>query len=385
MSGTPSTDSIKIYDSFFENDEADYIFYYTGKSNILGLQHPDHVFKNTKDFKYARIAFIKFIDSGDSDLITHVNEDLTVAILSDLYKPDDIQYNSIIHLKLMASAKNCRVNKSTVYVYEDYYGDGFEIVATEDAYQDTDGKVKYGLGLWVSQNIAEMNYICTTVNNSLAATTAPINGDSFYPADYEIEYLNDSNAVSNENISNATPSGIGHLINRFNDINKKLDSNTETENFYRSEFIQNTAVYDVQFKPSTEEKNITPTSLKKSILGDDVIYIDNINKDLAVSKEGIYSVQLKNGFYLIKGTSRVDLNVYIGNELVSELGISMYLTSNGEEDARKAIKNTLVSPVWIGKIGSNQHIRVTARWTNIDGITLENETMLTVTKLRNIK
>ena len=77
--------------------------------------------------------------------------------------------------------------------------------------------------------------------------------------------------------------------------------------------------------------------------------------------------------------------MYIVNELVSELGISMYLTSNGEEDARKAIKNTLVSPIWIGKINSNQHIRVTARWTNIDGITLENETMLTVTKLRNIK
>lgn len=384
MQDTPSTDSIKIYDSFFENDEADYIFYYTGKSNILGLQHPDHVFKNTKDFKYARIAFIKFIDSGDSDLITHVNEDLTVAILSDLYKPDDIQYNSIIHVKLMASAKNCRVNKSTVYVYEDYYGDGFEIVATEDAYQDTDGKVKYGLGLWVSQNIAEMNYICTTVNNSLAATTAPINGDSFYPADYKIEYLNDSNAVSNENISNATPSGIGHLINRFNEIDKKLNSNTETESFYRSEYIQNTAVYDVQFKPSINETNITPTSLRKSTIGEDVIYIDKINKDLVVSNDGIYSVQLKNGFYLIKGTSRVDLNVYIGNELINELSISMYLTSNGEEDARKAIKNTLVSPLYTGKISANQHIRVTARWTNVDGITLENETMLTVTKLRNL-
>lgn len=385
MAGTPSTDSIKIYDSFFENDEADYIFYYTGKSNILGLQHPDYVFKNTKDFKYARIAFIKFIDSGDSELVTHINEDLTVAILSDLYKPDDIQYNSAIHVKLMASAKNCRVNKSSVYVYEDYYGDGFEIIATEDAYQDEDGKVKYGLGLWISENIADMNYICTTVNNSLAATTAPINGDSFYPADYEIEYLNDSNAVSNENISNATPSGIGHLINRFANIDKKLDTITETESFYRTEFIQNTAVYDVQFKPSTDEKNITPTSLRKSILGEDVIYIDNINKDLVVSQDGIYSIQLRNGFYLIKGVSRVDLNVYIGSELVSELGISMYLTSNGEEDARKAIKNTLVSPVWIGKINANQHIRVTARWTNIDGITLENETMLTITKLRNIK
>ena len=48
MSGTPSTDNIKIYDSFFENDEGDYIFYYIGKSNILGLQHPDHVFKNRR-------------------------------------------------------------------------------------------------------------------------------------------------------------------------------------------------------------------------------------------------------------------------------------------------------------------------------------------------
>ena len=30
MPGTPSTDSIKIYDSFFENDEADYIFDFDG-------------------------------------------------------------------------------------------------------------------------------------------------------------------------------------------------------------------------------------------------------------------------------------------------------------------------------------------------------------------
>ena len=103
-----------------------------------------------------------------------------------------------------------------------------------------------------------------------------------------------------------------------------------------------------------------------------------------MSNDGIYSVQLKNGFYLIKGTSRVDLNVYIGNELINELSISMYLTSNGEEDARKAIKNTLVSPLYTGKITANQHIRVTARWANVDGITLENETMLTVTKLRNL-
>lgn len=383
MSGIASTDSVKIYDSFFENDNADYIFYYTGKSNILGLQHPDHVFKNTKDFKYARIAFIKFIDSGDPDLVTHVNEDLTVAILSDLYKPDDIQYNSVIHVKLMASAKNCRVITSSVYVYEDFYGEGFEIIATEDAYQDTDGKVKYGLSLWVSEDISDMNYICTAVNYSLATDTAPVNGDSFYPADYNIEYLNDSNVISGENVSNATPKGIGHLINRFDKIDKKLDEIVETESHFRSEYIQNTAVYDVQFKPDTTEKNITPTSLKRSTVGDDIMYIDNINKDLIINDDGIYSIQLRNGFYLIKGTSRVDLNVYIGGEVVSELGISMYLTSNGEEDARKAIKNTLVSPAYVAKIDANKHIRVTARWTNIDGIVVENETMLMVTKLRN--
>ncbi len=385
MADTASTDSIKIYDSFFENDDADYIFYYTGKSNILGLQHPDHVYKNTKGFKYARLAFIKFIDSGDPDLITHINEDLTVVILSDLHKPDDIQYNSIIHAKLIASVKNCRVDKSTVYTYEDFYGERFEIIATEDAYQDNDGKVKYGLGLWISKDISNMKYICTTVNNSLSADAAPINGDSFYPADYNIEYLNDLNVVQDENVSNIIPTGIGHLINRFEKIDKTLDTITETENYYRTEFIQNSAIYDVEFEPDIEEKNIAPTSLRRSVIGDDIIYIDNINKDLIVSNDGIYSIQLKNGFYLINGTSRVDLNVYIGTELIKELSISMYLTSNNEEDARKAIKNTLVSPVYIGKINANQHIRVTARWSNIDNIVVENETMLSVTKLRNIK
>lgn len=380
-----STDSVKVYDSFFEDENADIIFYYAGKSNILGLQHPDHVYRNAKDFKYARLAFIKFVDSGDSDLLTHINEDLTVAVLSDLYSPDDVQYNSVIHVKLLASAKNGRVIKNNVVVYESYYGQGFEIIATEDAYQDIDGKVKYGLALWISSDISKMNYVCITVNNSLAANTSPINGDSFYPGNYMIEYLNDSNVISNDNVSNTTPKGIGTIVNRFKKIDDMIDNVGSDEEYYRTEFISNSAEYDVQFKPSTLETNIAPTSLRHSTIGDDVIYIDNVNKNLIVKETGIYSIQLKNGFYLVKGTSRVDLNVYIGTNLIKELAISMYLTSNDEIDARKAIKNTILSPVYYSKITANEHIKVTAKWTNVDGITVENETMLIVTKLRNTK
>ena len=118
------------------------------------------------------------------------------------------------------------------------------------------------------------------------------------------------------------------------------------------------------------------------------IDIDSVNKIITVPKTGIYQLQLKNGFYLIQGESRVDVRVYINDNEIKEMGISLYLTSNdgGKENPNKAIKNIFSSNSYMTKLSTTDKIKVTATWMNIDNIQIENETMLTVTAMQcNLK
>lgn len=384
-------ETVKVYDSFFEDDNADYVFYYTGKSDILGLQQPDHVYKNKNDFKYARLAFIKFIDSGDPDLLTHIMEDLTITFLSDIYGDEEDAYNNTsVHVRLRSCARNCRVLKTyTNLATEALEGNGesLSFVATEEAYEDTDGKVKYGLGLWVESDISKFKYILINVNSSLSVEGSPINGESFYPSSYNIEYLNDNTAVSNENVTNATVTGACGSKESFQDkIDKRLDDLEQDAEDYRPVHDTYTVVYDVSHTPTSTEEPVNPTSIRKSDVTNDAVLIDNVNKGIRIKTgdSGVYILQLKNGFYLIKGTTRLDLNVYKNNVKIEELCMSMYLTSNGEEDARKAIKNTFTSLSYYTELVEGDNIVLKAIFTNPDGLTIENETMLMLTKIQKL-
>lgn len=384
--------TVKVYDSFFEDDNADYMFYYTGKSNILGLQQPDHVYKNKNNFRYARLAFIKFIDAGDPDLITHIMEDLTVTFLSDIYgDEEDTFYNTSVHVVLKSSAKNCRVLKSYTKVATESIeeiGETLSFVATEEAYEDTDGKVKYGLGLWVESDISKFNYILINVNSSLSVEASAINGDSFYPSSYNIEYLNDSTAVSNENITNATITGAcGSKESFHNKIDERLYNLERDINNSRPLHDRYTVIYDVSHTPTSTEEAVKPTSIRKSDTTNDAVLIDDVNKGIRIKdgESGVYIIQLKNGFYLIKGTTRLDLNVYKNGVKIEELCMSMYLTSNGEDDARKAIKNTFTSLSYYVELIQGDSIVVKAIFSNPDGLVIENETMLMLTKIQILR
>lgn len=384
-------ETVKVYDSFFEDDNADYMFYYTGKSNILGLQQPDHAYKNKNDFKHARLAFIKFIDAGDPDLLTHIMEDLTVTFLSDIYgDEEDAYYNASVDVRLRSCARNCRILKSYTKVATESIegiGESISFVATEEAYEDTDGKVKYGLGLWVESDISKFKYILINVNSSLSVEASPINGESFYPASYNCTYLNDSTAVSNDNITNADISGVCGSKESFQDkIDNRLDELENDVEDNRPLHDRYTVVYDVSHTPTSTEEAVKPTSVRKSDVINDAIQIDNVNKGIRIKTgdSGVYILQLKNGFYLIKGTTRLDLNVYKNNVKIEELCMSMYLTSNGEEDARKAIKNTFTSLSYYTELLEGDNIVLKAIFTNPDGLIIENETMLMLTKIQKL-
>lgn len=380
-----------VYDSFFEDDNSDYIFYYTGKSNILGLQHPDYVYRNTRDFQFVKVACIKFIDSGDPEQTDIVCEDLTVVLVYDdgSIKRVNIEANFL--------AKNCVPNANSAYVFiRSDEAPKFQVKMAVENYQDEDNKTRKSVGIWLAQSIADVKYVCTWVNKSLAVNNGPINGSSFYPSSYTVEYLDDDVAVQNINLTNSTTmfgDGIGAYSWPYQNTTDKINSiNTNFANYVPT-FTQVGIVYDVDFKPSATETIMKPTSIKKfSNLYENnasrtflnKLKIDTVNNCIVLPK-GFYQIQVKNGFYMIQGESRLDVNAYVGDVVDSELCVSSYLTSNNQTDARKAIKSHPVSLAKYISVNSDSTFKLKVVAPNTpNNAVYENETEVLITFIRPV-
>lgn len=390
---------VKVYDAFFENDNADYMFYYTGKSNILGLSAPDHVYRNTNKLRNIRLAYITVADVNDPELSVIVNEAMKVVLIPETHNYSESIIQDVFDIKYHTLFKNNKLS-DTVRLYstcvnDPYYqfgsfGDVMFAYTVETLV--VDGIEKNALSIWAI-GCDNYEYICIHNESSLSATLAPINGESYFPSSYFIEFISDETAVTDTNVTNGSINGATLATDNELTLSERVtdleDSNKDERHLYK----QTIAVYDAEYSPAnTNENTLKPTSLKNSISIYDyydnvedvvsAISIDNVNNRLHIDYDGEYSLQLKNGFYLIRGESRVDINVYIGAEKDDELSLSMYLTSNNQEDARKAIKNTFCSPLKYAMLTTDDNIEVKVSFTNIENIVVENETELIVTLLQ---
>lgn len=390
---------VKVYDAFFENDNADNIFYYTGKSNVLGLQAPDYVLHNEKKLANVRLAYITIPNMGDPELVTRVMEDFSVSLVSEIHDGERNALQGHHRLQLFAGYKDDIVS-DPILLHTDCM-DPFNysklsniIFATSIEEYEEDGISKDAVSVW-ALGCEEYEYICIHVNKSLSASLAPINGDSFFPSSYYIEYINDENVVVDTNITNGSINGAYKADKMEEEFGKRVEKLEENLTNNIPIYKQTAVVYDAEYTPAnTNENTLKPTSLKQSksvydyysgLALQDIkssVYLDTTNKSIKTNYSGEYSLQVKNGFYLIQGESRVDINVYIDNVKDEELSMSMYLTSNNEEDARKAIKNTFSSPLVYKYLSSDIYIRVDVVFTNIDNIVVENETELLVTLIQ---
>ena len=263
-----------------------------------------------------------------------------------------------------------------------------KVIVTEDPYEDSENKQRYGVGLWI--DISGMEYIMINVDKSLSTNSVPINVEHF-PTSYTAQYLNNVTKQPDKNLINVLDLLEDRTITESTDYNagniERIEDIEEKVEYEPHQYYQNTVQYKPTYEPSSAgtEETIEGTNIIAPVL-DRILTLDSVNKTFSVKKNGIYALQLKNGFYLIQGESRVDLKVYIGSNQIKEMGISMYLSSNGEQDERKAIKNTYSSQVYIVPLKTTDKIKLTATWSNIDDIVMENETMITCTALQyNVK
>lgn len=384
----------EVKNSFFTDHQANIHFHMTEKKNVLGFSHYNYIMRNDDNHNYARVAFLKFIETGDDVSVVCMNETISIATIidEDDYNHSGAMKDFTIHLEAIGKAgrvmntsvkctlTNHNVTKSNTVP---------DVIITEDSYVDDNNKRRYGVGVWV--NITNMRYVLTNVDKTFAANATPINSDH-YPSAYIVEYLTDTtkkNDVNLLNIMNLStvkkilePKVSEHYIEgRLEELEKKTANEPHM-------FTQNTVLYDPNYKArSGEAETIQPTQIRRPSL-DSVVKLDPVTKTFSVLKKGVYAIQLKNGFYLVQGESRLDLKVYKNSEELTEMNISAYLTSNpeGEDKDGKAIKNIYSSNVYVAEFDTDDKIKLTAAFMTDDEIVLENETMISVTALQyNVK
>lgn len=389
----------KVYDAFFEDNNADYMFYYTGKSNVLGLSAPDHVYRNKNKLRNIRLAYITVADINDPELSVIVNEAMKVVFIPETHNYSESIIQDVFDVKYHTLFKNNKLS-DTVRLYSTCVNDPFYqfasfgdvVLAYSVETNVVDGIEKDALCIWAI-GCENYEYICIHNERSLSATLAPINGESYFPSSYFIEFINDETAVIDTNVTDGAINGATLATDNELTLSERVGGLEESNKDERHLYKQTVVVYDAEYSPAdTSEAILKPTSLKNSLCIYDYydgveevvssVSIDNVDKKIRVDYDGEYSIQLKNGFYLIRGESRVDINVYVGGDKDDELSMSMYLTSNNQEDARKAIKNTFCSPLKYAALTSGCAIEVRVSFTNIENIVVENETELIVTLLQ---
>lgn len=385
---------LKILEAYFEDHNADIIYFYNGKNTVLGLQHPDYILNNEDNHQYARVAFYTYNDIGDDSITVYMNETLDITTITPVSDSTNAKNMKTFKVHFEAVGKAGRVQKDSVKCtitnsntidYKSATDQDYpKVIVTEDPYLDSENKERYGIGLWIG--IAGMDFVMINVDKSLSANSVPINTEHF-PTSYTAEYLNNINKEADVNLLNVVDLLEDRTIAESVDYNTsnsdRMDELEEKTKYEPHQFYQNTVQYNPTYEPRSAgvEEDVQGTTIIAPIL-DRILTLDPVKKTFSVKQDGIYALQLKNGFYLIQGESRLDLKVYIGTNQIKEMNISTYLTSNGEEDARKAIKNLYSSQVYIVPLKTTDEIKLTATWSNIDNIVMENETMITCTALQ---
>lgn len=382
-----------VLNSCLEDHSANIIFLAVGKKNISGLSNFDHIIKNDNKHGYARIALCKFIETGDDSILVYMNETMTVAtIASTDYGNSGADKMKSFKIHFEARGKAGRVLPETAKCtltdcncVED--SDNVpEVIITEDQYINSDNEKKYGVGIWV--NIYDMEYVLVNVDRSIAANSTPIN-NKCYPSTYSVEYISDKLKEPDVNLINVVDILAAREICRGDNsetyLNARLEKVEEKTKYEPNQFIMNTVAYTPTYEPKSTgvEDTVQVTSIDGPV-PDRIIILDHVNNTFSVQKPGIYMLQLRNGFYLVQGESRMDLRVYKNAQQLKEMGISCYLTSNedGKGDKRKAIKNLYSSNAMILKLTPQDKIKLTATWMDIDNIKVENETMISITALQ---
>lgn len=384
-----SNNSIRVAWGNYQGEQATYNIYVDGelvKKNVIVGEY----LLSTYDVGYHYIAVTYIADGRESE---PVEIKTYVSGIEGVGKPVPTSaptYPSIIdtldgfrsiniHIEALAKANRILRNSVRAVVTNMTVTENEQIVSvyiTEEPYTQ-DNNTYYGLGVWV--NTEGIRYIMTDPIHSLALNNCPVN-EEHHPSYYNIEYLNNSNTKENYNalslFDNIERNLIQQAIPKNKYIEERLDLVEEKIKNVPFQYSQNTIRFDNTHKPTSVFSDILPSSIQGSSVTR-IVRIDTVNKQFNVLKPGVYAVQVKNGFYSLKGDTQVELALYKGSEQIKETYLSIPISGDSNGEA----KNTCSSSVYVVSLTNMDLLNLKAKFSNTD-ITCNNDTIVTITALQ---
>lgn len=284
-----------------------------------------------------------------------------------------------IHIEALAKANRILRNSVRAVVTNLTTTENEQIVSvyiTEEQYTQ-DNNTYYGLGVWV--NAEGIRYIMVDPQHSLALNNCPIDKEH-HPSYYNIEYLCNSNIKANYNALSLPDKIEANLIQQAIPKNKyiedRLDLIEEKIKNVPFQYIQNSIWFDNTHKPTTGFSDVLPSSIQGAS-NSRIVRIDTVNKTFNVLTPGVYAIQIKNGFYSLKGDSQVELALYKGSQQIKESYLSIPIVGDGNGQK----KNTCSSSVYVVSLTNIDILKLKAKFSNTN-ITSNNDTIITITALQ---
>ena len=361
-----------IYNSFFQDHLGATYFYYTGKVNVLGIQHPDSSILNDRGYKYTRIAVITY-SLPDSTSEACIDESFTIAIENDT---SEGYTNSIINrVHVFGIVKGNRVVKSTFRCTCEPVFSNLDILDVRLAEETkvTDGISTYCLGIWVKTE--NCNKIFVTLDSSHSVNSIPMNEYCFSSL-YETSLLKENSKVVDEDVTNLDSyiSSLAFCTGK-NIYESMLSRITTLESEAKYNFSNASVTYDPGFVPITTgddallEQIITPTNISYGTGMSPFLTLNTALQLFSVKEQGSYLLQLNSKFTGTPGSIRITLTV--NNNVMSEL---VYDPSYGI--------SSLSAPLVVLNLQDTDLIRVKFSFNGpiIDGL-VNDGTTLTVIRL----
>lgn len=311
-----------ISNSFFEDHNAGIYFYYTGKKNILGLQHPDSSILNDKNYKYTRIGIITY-DLPDSTSETCVDETLTIAMENASSVSDSYENSNVNRVHIFGIVKGNRVVKTSFKcVCEPIFSDSsiLDIYLTEENTL-VDGLSTYCLGIWVKSE--NCNKIFVTMDNSHAINTVPMN-EYCFSSSYELSLLKEANKEADVDTSDLDSYVQASTFCTGTNIYKNiLDRLTALENQKSYNFSYAKVTYDVGFVPINSgddallDQIITPSNISYGMDASPFLTLNTTEQYFTVKESGAYLIQLNSKFS--GSTSKIKISITNNTDTVSEI------------------------------------------------------------------
>lgn len=301
-----------VKNQYFEDAQGDISFFYTGKSNIIGLPSADAVIDNDRNAKYVRVATITFDTTLQSTQENIIDELLRIG----LYNQISAQYeNYMMDVHITAHVTGQRITKTkTKLIFKPYdLDDNYNGIYLTEEQNGTN----YIVGLWVDTRYYD-SIVLWRVSGS-DRTSAHLNEDSF-DRSYYLNLLKNEDKVYDVDTTNVFGTINANLVMQGTHYLTTMESRLKRlEQIQYPDIRFCTLATDTSWVPETENatamqpQRLTINSVDYSLsLSSAFVEIKAGSiKGFVLPEPGLYMIQVINRFDTKSATKDSVIQVYL--------------------------------------------------------------------------